>query len=99
MIAAVACMGGHDVRNGAVRSFAYSCLCGKSGSDVLKEASLKVVGRLSKRIIAEIEIEALEKLNEAVARRLVSVVGKEGFAALGKAAPLVGACMAGFLEG
>jgi hypothetical protein len=99
MIAAVACMGGHDVRSDAVRSFAYTCLCGKSGRDVLKEASLNMVGHVSKRIIAKIELEALEKLNEAVARRLVGVVGKKGLAALGEAAPLVGACVAGFLEG
>jgi hypothetical protein len=99
MIAAVACMGGHDVRSDAVRSFAYTCLCGKSGRDVLKEASLKVAGHLSKRVIAQIEIDALEKLNEAVARRIVGALGKEGFVALGKAAPLVGACVAGFFEG
>jgi hypothetical protein len=99
MIAAVAHMGGHEVRSQHVRSFAYMCLCGDGGRGVLTELGFQIGAHLSKRVLVKVQKHALELLNETVAKRLLQNWGKKGLVGLGEAAPLVGACVGGFFDG
>lgn len=99
MVAAIAHIGGHEVRSEPVRSFAYACLCGDGGRDVLKELGFQIGGRITKRVLAGAQKHALELLNETVAKRLLRTWGKKGFIGLGEAAPFVGACVGGFFDG
>lgn len=42
MIAAIAIMGGHDVKDDKVRTMAYACLCGNAATEILKEVGIQV---------------------------------------------------------
>lgn len=42
MVAAVAYMGGHDIRPDQVQTMCYACLTGSAAADVLKQAGIKI---------------------------------------------------------
>src|SRR5689334_1020542 len=42
MIAAIAVIGGHDIRADQVRTLAYVCLCGSAAMDVVKDVGIQL---------------------------------------------------------
>lgn len=51
MVAAVARMGGHDVRDDHVRAICYACLCGNAAAEVLQGADIAIGKKLTERAI------------------------------------------------
>ena len=49
MIAAVAHLGGHDIRNDQVRTLCYTCMCGKAAGDVVKNTGISLGTKLTSR--------------------------------------------------
>jgi len=90
MIAAIAHMGGYDLKDDRVKSLVYSCLCGNAAKDVGKEIGIKVGTKLTEQAIKNISKETIVKINQAVGFRLLTKFGQTGAVNLGKAIPLVG---------
>ena len=99
MVAAVACIGGHDIRNDRVRTVCYACLCGNGATDILKGAGITVGKKLTDRAIKELSFEVIKKINQKVGFRLVTKFGQTGAINLGKAVPLVGGVVGGAFDG
>lgn len=99
MVAAIACLGGHDVRSDRVRAVCYACLCGNAAMDVLKGAGLTVGKKMTEQAIKRLSFEAIKKINRAVGFRLVTKFGQTGAINLGKAVPLVGGVIGGTFDG
>lgn len=98
MAAALAKMGGYDVRSDQVQTVVYVCLAGSAASDILKDAGIKVVGKLAENAIKQIPRATLTKINQAVGFRLVTKFGETGIVNLGKLIPVAGGVIGGAFD-
>ena len=46
MIAAIAHLGGHDIRSDQVQTLVYACMCGKAATDVVKGTGIMLGTKL-----------------------------------------------------
>jgi uncharacterized protein (DUF697 family) len=100
MVAAIAHMGGYDVRDDRVRTVCYACLCGSAAADVLKDSVGKVVaGKLAEQAIKNLSYDAILRVNRAIGFRLLTKFGQTGVVNFGKAVPLVGGVIGGTFDG
>ncbi|MEY4508099.1 MAG: hypothetical protein RLZZ450_221 [Pseudomonadota bacterium] len=99
MVAAIAHIGGHDVRDEQVRSFAYLCLCGSVAVDVAKDLGMKVGLRMTQAAVGRMSGAALVRFNQKVGFNLASRIGGKGAINLGLAFPLAGGVINGFFDG
>ncbi len=99
MVAAIARMGGHDVRNDRVKAVCYACLCGNAAAEVLQTAGITIGKKLTEKAIKQFSFEVIKKINQAVGFRLITKFGQTGAINLGKAIPLVGGVIGGTFDG
>ena len=98
MIAAIAIMGGHDVKDDRVRTLVYLCLAGNAGKEILSKMGVDLATKLAHRAIKSIPGKTLTAINQAVGFRLVTKFGEKGLVTLGKAIPLFGGVIGATLE-
>lgn len=99
MIAAIAHMGGYDLRNDQVKTMVYACLCGNAASEVLKTAGVKIGTKLTEQAIKNISGAVLTKINQAVGFRLLTKFGSKGAINLAKMIPVAGGIIGGTFDG
>lgn len=99
MVAAIARMGGHDVRNDRVKAVCYACLCGNAATEVLQTAGITIGKKLTEKAIKQLSFDVIKKINQAVDVRLITKFGQTGVINLGKAVPLVGGVIGGAFDG
>jgi hypothetical protein len=90
MIAAIAFMGGHDLRDEKVKALIYICLVGNFAKDLLQETGIVFGTKLTAKVIGKVSESSLQALNQRVGFSLLSTYGGKGFINLGKAVPFVG---------
>lgn len=90
MIAAIAHMGGHDLRDDRVKSLVYACLTGNAAKDILKDIGIVVGRKLTESAIKNISGKTITAINQKVGFRLLTKFGEKGAINLGKAVPLLG---------
>jgi len=95
MVAALARLGGYDVREDQVQTMVYVCLVGSAAADVLKEAGVKVGNKVALNAVKGIPGSALAAINQKVGFRLATKFGETGVVNLGKLVPVAGALIGG----
>lgn len=95
MIAALAQMGGFDVRADQVQTMVYVCLTGKGASDILKSAGIKFGQKFAEATIKKIPGKALVSINQKVGFRFITKFGEKGIVNLGKLVPVAGGIIGG----
>ena len=98
MIAAIAVMGGYDVRSDQVKTQIYVCLTGTSVADLLKEAGINAGKQAARSAIKKIPGAVLTKINQRIGFRFITKFGEKGVVNLGKCVPLVGAVIGGGMD-
>jgi hypothetical protein len=98
MIAAIAYMGGYDLKDDRVRTFVYACLCGNSAKDILKDVGIIIGTKLTKHAITKISFAVVSKINRAVGFRLLTKFGTKGAINLGRAIPIAGGIVGGSVD-
>lgn len=98
MIAAIAIMGGHDIRSDQVKTLVYMCLCGSALTDLLKDVGIHVGSKLTVAAIHKISNASIIKINQAVGVRLLTKFGQKGVFNLGRAVPLIGGVIGGSVD-
>ncbi|MGG4468469.1 EcsC family protein [Paenibacillus alvei] len=98
MIAAIAHMGGYDVKDDQVKSFVYACLAGNGAKDILKNAGVQIGQKLAVTGIKKVLFEVIKKINQAVGFRLLTKFGEKGVINLGKMVPLAGGIIGGTVD-
>jgi hypothetical protein len=98
MIAAIAVMGGYDVRSDQVKTQIYVCLTGTSVADLLKGAGIKTGEQAARSAIKKIPGAVLTKINQRIGFRFITKFGEKGVINLGKCVPLVGAVIGGGMD-
>lgn len=99
MAAAIAYMGGYDVRSDQVKTFVYLCLCGSAIVDLLKDIGIQIGSKLAVSAINKISGAALTKINQAIGFRLLTKFGQKGIVNLGKAVPFLGGVIGATIDG
>lgn len=99
MIAAIAHMGGYDIRDDQVKSLCYVCLCGNAAKDVLKGIGINAGSKVATHVIEQIPFAVIKTINQAVGFRLLTKFGQKGVINLGKAIPIVGGVVGGTFDG
>lgn len=98
MIAAIAIMGGYDVKDDRVKTLVYICLTGSAVHDIIKDIGINLGSKLTKEAIKKISGEALKKINQKVGFKLLTKFGEKGILNLGKAIPVLGGGIGGSLD-
>lgn len=90
MIAAIAHMGGHDLKDDRVKSLVFACLTGNAAKDILKDIGIVVGRKMTENAIKNISGKTITAINQKVGFRLLTKFGEKGAVNLGKAVPLLG---------
>jgi uncharacterized protein (DUF697 family) len=98
MIAAIAHIGGYDLKDDNMRSFVYLCLCGNAAKDILKETGIKIGMQLTRSAIRSVSGEVIKTINRAVGFRLLTKFGQKGGINLVKLVPLAGGIVGGTFD-
>ncbi len=98
MAAALAKMGGYDVRSDQVQTMVYVCMVGGAASNLLKETGIKVAGKVTEGAIKKIPVAVLTKINQAVGFRLATKFGETSIVTLGKMIPVAGGVVGGAFD-
>ena len=98
MIAAIAEIGGFDVKSDQVKSLAYVCLAGNGAVDILKGVGINVGSKLAKAAVSKIPGKVLIDINKKVGFRLLTKFGTKGIVNLGKAIPFAGGIVGGAID-
>lgn len=83
MIAAIAYMGGHDIKDDRVKSLVYICMVGNGAKELLKDVSIKASEKL------------ITKTIEKVSAKLAAKAGGKSISSLSKAVPVIGGVVGG----
>ena len=87
MIAAIAYMGGHDIRDDKVKTLVYISMVGNGAKELLKDVSIKAGEKL------------LTKIAENIAAKLATKAGEKSAVSIAKAVPLLGGVVGGTYDG
>ncbi len=98
MIAAIAHMGGHNLRDDKVKMLVFMCLAGSITKDFLVEAGVKLGAKISTRAVGSLSESSILMINERVGFRLLATYGGKGTVNLGKSLPLIGGVIGGTID-
>jgi hypothetical protein len=98
MVAAIAYMGGYDLRDDRVKTLVYLCLAGNAAKDILQETGILLGKNLTSLLISRISGSAIQAINQKVGIALLSKSGGKGIINLGKAVPLAGGLIGGAFD-
>jgi uncharacterized protein (DUF697 family) len=98
MIAAIAHIGGHDIKDDRVKTLVYACLTGNAAKDIMKDVGIVIGTKLTTNAIKNISGKTIMEINKKVGFRLLTKFGEKGVINLGKAVPLVGGLIGGSMD-
>jgi hypothetical protein len=98
MIAAIAHLGGHDLRDDKIRTLVYACMAGNAAKDILKDVGIVIGQKLTTQAIKSISGKTLAVINQKVGFRLLTKFGEKGAINMGKAIPLIGGFIGGTFD-
>ncbi|MFH1119860.1 MAG: EcsC family protein [Bacteroidota bacterium] len=98
MIAAIACMGGYDLRDDRVKSLVSVCLAGNMAKDILQEFGIRIGTRHTAQMIGRISESTILAINRKVGFLLLSKTSGNSAVNLSKAVPLAGGLIAASID-
>lgn len=99
MVATIAYMKGYNVRDDKVKTIVFTCLTGKSATDILKGTGIQIGVKMGKALIGKIPGEVIKQINVKVGFRLLTRFGEQGVIKLSKGVPIVGGVIGGSMDG
>ncbi len=98
MIAAIAQMGGFNIRSDQVQTMVYACLTGTAVTDVIKQTGIKVSEKISETALSQIPVQVLNSINSLVGFKLIATLGSVGAINLGELIPVAGGVIGGAFD-
>ena len=98
MVAAIAVIYGHDLREDRVRTMVLLAIVGDAVEEVLKRAGIQVGRKLTEKAIHQISGKALIEINKRIGFRLVTKAGERGVVNLMKVVPVAGGVVGGSFD-
>lgn len=98
MIAALAYIGGHDIKDDKVKTLVYLCLAGNGAKDIVKDLGIVIGKKIATRTVQNISGKTITTINQKVGFKLLTKFGEKGAINLGKAIPIVGGLIGGTFD-
>ena len=98
MAAAIACIYGHDLDSGHVRTRILLSLAGDVAREAMKDLGLKVGDKLTQRAVEQIPGRLLVEVNKRIAAKLAAQVGQRVALRFPRAVPVFGGVVGGSLD-
>lgn len=98
MIAAVAHIGGYDLKDDKVKALVYACMTGSAASDILKGIGIQMGTKITYSLIQNISKHTVVAINQKVGFRLLTKFGEKGVINMGKTIPLLGGLVGGTFD-
>ena len=98
MAGAIAVIDGHDLEEDRVRTLVLLSIIGDSAKEVLKQAGVKVAGKLTEKAVMKVPGKVLIEINKRVGFRLLTKAGEKGTIVLMKGVPVVGGLVGGVFD-
>ncbi len=98
MVAAIAVMGGYDLKDDQVRTLVYVSLAGNSAVDILKQTGINIGKKAAVSTIKKIPGTVIIKINQKVGFRLFTKFGEKGVINLVKVVPVAGGVVGGVVD-
>ena len=98
MIAAMAYMGGQDLKNDKVRTLVCVCLVGNPAREIIKDLGIVFGTKLTTQAIKQIPGKTIIAINQKVGFRLLTKFGEKGVVNLGKVVPLAGGIVGAIVD-
>lgn len=98
MIAAIAHIGGFDLKDDQVKTMVYACLTGNTAKELLKEVGIEIGKKVATNAIKGISGKTLTAINQKVGFRLLTKFGEKGVINLGKTVPFIGGIIGGTFD-
>jgi hypothetical protein len=98
MIAAIAHLAGHDLKDDKVKTMVYVCLVGNGAVEILKNVGVEVGKKVATNAVKNISGKVITQINQKVGFRLVTKFGEKGVINLGKAIPILGGLIGGTVD-
>ena len=98
MIAAIAHIGGYDVKSDQVKSLVFACLVANSAKDIAKDAGIGIGNKLAINAVKQISGETIKAINKKVGFKLFTKFGEKGAINLAKVVPLLGGLIGGSFD-
>jgi len=90
MVAAIASMGGYDLKDDQVKTLVYVSLAGNGAVDILKHTGIQIGRKMAVSTIKKIPNAIIVKINQKVGFRLITKFGEKGVVNLVKVVPVLG---------
>lgn len=98
MIAAIAHLNGHDLKDDKVKTMVYLCLVGNGAKEILKNVGIEIGKKVATNAIKNISGKVITQINQKVGFRLVTKFGEKGIVNLGKCIPVLGGIIGGTVD-
>lgn len=98
MCCAIAKMAGYDITTDQVQTLIFACLTGSAMADVLKQAGVKFVNKISVATVKKIPGKVITAINQKVGFRFITKFGEKGIINLGKLVPVLGGVIGGGMD-
>jgi EcsC family protein len=98
MIAAIAHLGGHDIKDDKVKTLVYACMAGNGAKDIVKDVGIVIGKKVATNAIKNISAKTISAINQKVGFRLLTKFGEKGAINIGKAVPLLGGIIGGAFD-
>ena len=98
MIAAIAHMGGYDLRDDKVKALVYTCMAGNGAKDILKDTGITIGKKLTDLAINTISGKTINLINRRVGFKLLTKYGTKGTINLSRSIPLMGGVIGGSID-
>ncbi|GGY20698.1 EcsC family protein [Paludibacterium paludis] len=98
MVAAIAAMGGHDLRDTRVKTLVCACLAGELASDGLKDAGMLLGSRFSAGMARGVAGKTAWAVNRRIGRKIAGRLGGSRFFSPWRGAPLFGGLLGGTVD-
>ena len=99
MIAAIAAIGGYDLKDDRVQSLVLLSLAGESVDKVLRPMGISATQTLAKAGVNAIPRNLIGRINKMVGTKLLTKFSEKGIIQLGKLVPLAGGILGGMVDG
>jgi methionyl-tRNA synthetase len=66
MIAAIAYMGGHNIKDDKVKTLIYACLCGNAANDIVKSTGIRAGTHITGRIVQKITGQLVVNISKGI---------------------------------
>jgi len=98
MIAAIAHLAGHDLKDDKVKTMVYACLVSNGSLEILKNVGIEVGKKVAANAVKNISGKVIIQINQKIGFRLVTKFGEKGVINLGRAIPILGGIIGGTVD-